>query len=80
MMLSYRPLLEPTGHPINATNLVPGLLRDFGDMSDVLRLITPRKVLVAAPRYSDADAPPGVAISRARFSQAPEILTQWLTV
>ena len=78
MMLGYRPLLESTGHAINATHIVPGILRDFGDMSDVLRQIVPRKVLVAAPTLPGRDCPAGVAVVPERFTENPRVLTHWL--
>src|SRR5207302_581007 len=48
MLLSYRPLFDPAGRPFNAASIVPGMLRDFGDIEDVLADIAPRKMLVAA--------------------------------
>src|SRR5262249_30977485 len=35
MPLSYLPLFEADGRPINAASIVPKLLRDFGDLPDV---------------------------------------------
>ena len=36
MLLSFRPLFSAEGTPINAASILPGLLRDFGDVADVL--------------------------------------------
>ena len=48
MALSFLPLFAAEGQPINAASILPGLLRSFGDVADVLAEIAPRRVLVAA--------------------------------
>src|SRR5262249_57939849 len=48
MWLSFLPLFAAEGRPINAASILPGLLRNFGDVTEVLAAVAPRKVLVAA--------------------------------
>ena len=42
------PLFDAFGRPTNAASILPGLLRDFGDVAEILTEIAPRKVLVSA--------------------------------
>lgn len=78
MTLSFIPLFGSAGQAINASNLVPCLLRDFGDIPEVLRQIAPRRVLVAAARNASVSLPKNIQISGPRFTDAPDILTRWL--
>ena len=48
MILSFRALLSATSAPINAASILPDLLERFGDITDVLAEIAPRRILVAA--------------------------------
>ena len=48
MLTSVLPLFAAEGYPINAAAILPGLLRDFGDLPDVLTAIAPRKASVNA--------------------------------
>lgn len=48
MPLSYWPLFEAAGKPINAASVLPRVLRDFGDIAAVLAACAPRPVLAAA--------------------------------
>ncbi|MFO0968229.1 MAG: acetylxylan esterase [Gemmataceae bacterium] len=56
MPLSYRWYFDPVGRPINAASVLPGMLRDHGDIEEVLAAITPRPVLtrLASGSWSDA--------------------------
>ena len=68
----------PTGFPINAASILPGLLQKFGDIADVLAQIAPRKVLVA----SGIGEPPGpgqhTRFIPQSFSKEPKLLADWL--
>ena len=48
MILSFRPLFDAEGSPINAASILPGLLQRFGDIAHVLAEIAPRRILIAA--------------------------------
>jgi hypothetical protein len=79
LVLGYMPLFAPQGLPVSAANIVPGFLRDFGEIPDVLEQISPRKMLIAAglgamPRQ----LPSSAQLSEAAFSKDPRVLTQWL--
>jgi hypothetical protein len=50
MPQTFRTFFDSTGQPINAASILPGMLRDFGDIADVLAAIAPRKTLIAANR------------------------------
>ena len=76
--LSFLPLFEPHGLAINAAELVPGLLRDFGDVAEVLAAAAPRKVLAAACTGSMSRDVANVRISAESFSTNPEELHTWL--
>src|SRR5262249_18716034 len=76
LLLSYVPLFEAEGRAINAASILPRLLRDFGDIPDVLRSIVPRKVLVAAP--VGRLQLPSVRITERRFTQEPGVFLDWL--
>jgi cephalosporin-C deacetylase-like acetyl esterase len=78
MPLSYLPLFEAEGRPINASNILPGMLRSFGDIGDVLAEIAPRKVLVAAGIGKSRRRLTSVEFRDGRFSAEPQLLVDWL--
>ena len=61
---------------INAASILPGLLRDFGNVVDVLDQIAPRRVLVAAGVYEMARSPRSVQLTGEKFTKAPRVLTE----
>lgn len=76
--LSFRPLFDAAGRPINAASILPGLLRDFGDVPEILDTIAPRKVLVAA---GDGRLPRRIAsveMSEQSFVTSPDKVIAWL--
>jgi len=78
MPLSYLPLFEADAKPINAASIVPKLLRDFGDIPDVLGAVAPRPVLAAAC-VGKLDKPiASVHASEKRFSAEPQTFLDWL--
>jgi hypothetical protein len=78
MMLSLLPLFEAEGQAINAASLLPGLLRDFGDIPDILAALAPRKVLAAAPRGKQSLRLPAVQLTEKRFTGEPARLHDWI--
>jgi dienelactone hydrolase len=48
MLLTYRWYFDPSGRPINAASILPALLRDHGDLDQVLAALAPRRALSAA--------------------------------
>jgi len=79
MFLSFWPLFEPTGPMVNAASLLPGLLRDFGDLPHVLNAIAPRRVLAAAPLNKTERELKAVRIVEKPFTKAPQMLRDLLT-
>jgi dienelactone hydrolase len=80
MLLSVIPLFGEEGYPLNAASILPGLLRDFGDIPDVVAQIAPRKVLVAAGVGENAPykTSGAIAVTEKRFTSDPSVLTDWL--
>lgn len=78
MLTSLLPLFAAEGYPINAAGILPGLLRDFGDLPDVLAGIGPRRVLVAAGIGRGAQGIPSVRVTDERLTQEPRVLTDWM--
>jgi dienelactone hydrolase len=78
LWLSFLPLFAAEGRPINAASLLPGLLRSFGDMADVLAEIAPRRVLVAASVGESARVIASVRITKEPFTKDVRLLTDWL--
>jgi dienelactone hydrolase len=78
MLLSFNSAFSAEGFPINAASIAPGVLRDFGDIQDVVGLVTPRGVLIAAG-IGDAKPPAAsVRYSDKRFTSDPRVLVEWL--
>ena len=71
MPLSFWPLFEAAGRPINAASILPRLLRDFGDVAAVLAAIArgrcwpPRRPGTRTGRSSNLD-PDGPEVHRGR--------------
>jgi len=78
MLQSYLPLFAAEGYPINAASILPGLIRDFGDLPDVLAVIGPRRVLVAAGIGGEAPRLPFVRVAEGRFTRDPRLLIDWI--
>ncbi len=77
MLPSFLPLFAVRGQAINAASILPGLLRDFGDIADVLAAIAPRKVLVAGTREK-WERMPSVQVREDYFTKKTELLLDWL--
>ena len=75
---SFLPLFAARGQAINAASVLPGMLRDFGDIADVLAAIAPRKVLVAGTREKWQTRPPSVQVREECFTKKAELLLDWL--
>ena len=78
MRLSYRPLFAGPGEAINAASILPNLLRDFGDIPEVLAAISPRKLLLAGSSGPPLEKMPTIRASDERFSHSPQLLADWL--
>ncbi|MFO0953765.1 MAG: acetylxylan esterase [Isosphaeraceae bacterium] len=57
LLPSYLPMFSPEGLPLNAASVVPGLLRDFGDIPEVLAAIAPRPVLTPTEPFTGRSRP-----------------------
>lgn len=78
LLLSFRTLFSAEGRAINAASILPGLLRGFGDVRDVLAQIAPRKVLVAAGVGESPRGLSNVLSDAGRFSHDPRIIVDWI--
>src|SRR5262249_50029444 len=78
LLLGFEPLFEGVGRPVNAASILPALLRDFGDVADVLSEIAPRKMLVAAGIGTLPRRPASVEVTERRFVTEPRVFLDWL--
>ncbi len=78
MLLSYLPLFEAVGRPINAASILPGMLDRYGDLGDVLAEIAPRKVLVAAGVGKSGKQLDSIESRDRPFSKNPKDMLDWL--
>jgi dienelactone hydrolase len=75
---SLVPLFDATGRPVNAASILPGLLRDFGDVADILAEIAPRRVLVSAGVGTLTRRPPSADVTDRSIVTEPSGLLDWL--
>jgi pimeloyl-ACP methyl ester carboxylesterase len=73
--LTMRYWFDTAGHPLNGATVVPGLLRDFGDVKEILAEVAPRRVMLAAPLGTGE---PLAGVDRVDEPLSPERLTKWL--
>jgi dienelactone hydrolase len=78
MPLTYRWYFNPVGRPINAASVLPSLLRDHGDVDQVLAAIAPRKMLSAAGLGKTGQRLPTLRQVEGLFTENPVLLTDWL--
>jgi dienelactone hydrolase len=78
MPLTYRWYFDPAGRPINAASVLPSLLRDYGDVDQVLAAVAPRRVLSAAGLGEPGRRLPTLRRTEALFTEEPALLTDWL--
>jgi hypothetical protein len=78
LLLSLLPLFAAGGRPVNAASILPGLLRDFGDVADVLAAIGPRRVLAAAGVGELGRGIDSVRGEGEKFTKDPRLLVAWL--
>jgi dienelactone hydrolase len=78
LRLSLLPLFAADGIPINAASILPGLLRCFGDIADVLAQIAPRRILVAAGIGQSVRRVASVRIVHEKFTRDARLLADWM--
>jgi dienelactone hydrolase/pimeloyl-ACP methyl ester carboxylesterase len=78
MPLTYHWYFDPVGRPINAASVLPCLLRDHGDVDQVLAAIAPRGILSAAGLGEPGQRLPTLQQVHGRFTENPTLLTDWL--
>ncbi len=78
MLLSFWRLFDAGGRPINAASVLPGLLRDFGDLDAVLAAIAPGAVLVAAPQGELSRRVANVMVNDKPFTRDARMVLDWL--
>ncbi len=78
MPLTYRWYFDPAGRPINAAGVLPSMLRDYGDIDQVLAAIAPRRMLSAGGLGNTAERLPTLQQAEALFTENPVLLTDWL--
>lgn len=78
MPLTYRWYFDPSGRPINAASILPSMLRDHGDIEQVLTTIAPRRMLSAAGLGQTSQRLPALQQVEGRFTENPGLLMNWL--
>jgi dienelactone hydrolase len=78
MPLTYRWYFDPVGRPINAASVLPSLLRDHGDIDQILAAIAPRRMLSAAGLGETEQRLPTLQQAEGLFTENPALLTNWL--
>lgn len=78
MPLTYRWYFDPAGRAINAASILPNMLRDYGDIDQVLAAIAPRKTLSAAGIGKTSLRLPTLEQTPTPFTANPTVLTNWL--
>jgi hypothetical protein len=78
MPLTYRWYFDAVGRPINAASVLPSLLRDHGDIDQVLAAIAPRRMLSAAGLGETKQRLPTLQQAEGLFTENPALLTNWL--
>ena len=78
MPLTYRWYFDPVGRPINAASILPSLLRDYGDIEDVLAAIAPRKMLSSGCFGQTAQRLPTLHQTERLITEDPSLLADWL--
>ncbi len=78
MPLTYRWYFDPVGRPINAASILPALLRDHGDIDQVLAAVAPRRMLSAAGLGAPGQRLPTLQRAEGLFTGDPALLTDWL--
>jgi cephalosporin-C deacetylase-like acetyl esterase len=77
-MLSMHPQFDAGGTAINAASILPGMLRDYGDIPDVLAELAPREVLAAIPRGAPERRLPNLRLVEESFTANPARLLDWV--
>jgi pimeloyl-ACP methyl ester carboxylesterase len=77
MLLTFRPLFNAEGHPLNAASILPGLLQKFGDIGEIMAQVAPRKVLVASGIGEMPKPAQHIRSIPHRFSAEPQRLMEW---
>jgi hypothetical protein len=78
MPLTYRWYFDPVGRPINAASVLPSLLRDYGDIDQIVAAIAPRRMLSAAGLGAPGRRLPTLQRVDGLFTEVPALLTDWL--
>jgi hypothetical protein len=78
MPLTYRWYFDPVGRPINAASILPSVLKDYGDIDQILAAIAPRKMLSAAGFGRTGQRLPTLHQAEDLFTENPAVLTEWL--
>lgn len=79
LLASYKKALTNSGHALSESNLVHGILKDYGDIADLIRESAPGPILCTAINEPDDFEPsPRLQTEKSRLVDSPAILTDWL--
>jgi dienelactone hydrolase len=78
MPLTMRRYFDPSVGPINAASVLPSLLRDYGDMEQVMTAIGPQRIFSAAGLGATKESLPALHRIETPFTANPTELINWL--
>jgi cephalosporin-C deacetylase-like acetyl esterase len=78
LRLSFRSLFSARGTPINAASILPAMLERLGDVSDILKLIAPRKVLISTGVGEEQRPVPHLETVSAPFTVNTRQVLDWI--
>lgn len=78
MPLNYRQYFDPVGRPINAASILPNVMRDYGDIDQILASIAPRPMLDARGVGSISRRIPSLHRIEGLITETPAVLADWI--
>jgi hypothetical protein len=78
MPLTYRWYFDPAGRAINAASILPSMLKDYGDIDQILAAIAPPTMISAAGLVAPVRRVPTLQHVEGLLSENPTLLTDWL--
>jgi dienelactone hydrolase len=74
---TFRNFFDTAGKPINAASILPNILRDFGDVANVLEVIAPKPVMIANAEQKFESGKSSVTSTQEPIAKDPSKLLAW---
>jgi len=78
MLTSVASLFDPSTPPVNAASILPGMLRNYGDIPDLFDELKNRPILLAAPRGKLESHRKGIRQIEEGIAEKPSGLMEWV--